>query len=371
VTTYSSTRVLVGRSLVAADVVVEAAAIVDVQAHHAVPGDRVDLGDLVLAPGLVDVQVNGAFGIDLTTEPERLWELAERLPSVGLTAFCPTIVTAVPGTIGRALEALAARPEGFVGAEPLGLHLEGPMISPSRPGAHQRHLATGLIDTSAWAFPAVRMVTLAPEVAGIGVIIDLVGRGVTVAVGHTDADFDTATAAFDAGARHATHLFSAMRPIGHRDPGVVVAALLDDRVTVAMIPDGVHAHPAVVRLVARLVGPGRLVATTDSVAAAGMPPGRHRLAGRDLYSDGHRVVLDDGTLAGSVLTPAQSVGRLAGFAHLGVAESLLAHTEVPARVVGADGRGTVAPGAVADLVALRSDGSVALALTAGAVAHRA
>lgn len=372
---YSSTSVLGADGLGPADVVVTGGRIAAMAAHGTADGDRVDVGDRILAPGLIDVQFNGALGIDLTAEPERLWELAGRLPEMGLTAFCPTIVTAEPGTVDRAIAAWSQRPSGFVGAEPIGLHLEGPMISPRRAGAHPPALIRPRVVVDGWSAPAVRIVTLAPEEidrrgTGPDLIADLVARGIVVALGHTDADFETAVAAFEAGARHTTHLFSAMRPLHHRDPGVVVAALLDDRVTIGMIPDGVHTHPAILSLVMRTVGLDRFVATTDAMAAAGMPPGSHPLGEYEVVSDGVRATLPDGTLAGSVLTPVASVRMLADLAGIDTAASLRAHTANPARLLADPDRGALRPDTRADIVVIGPDATADLTVVGGTIAHR-
>jgi N-acetylglucosamine-6-phosphate deacetylase len=364
-----STRVLVGGRFVPRDVVVVDGRIAEHAPHGSVPWAR-DLGDAFLAPGLMDVQVNGAFGHDFTTDPAAIWAVAGRLAEHGVTAFCPTIITGPDGAIPAALEALADRPAGFIGAEPLGLHLEGPMLSPRRRGAHPAaHLRE--VDVSAWSLPSVRIVTLAPEVVGPEVVATLAHRGVVVSVGHSDVDHDAAKEAFDAGAVAVTHLFNAMAPFHHRDPGLVGAALDDDRVAVTMITDGLHVHPTTVRLVHRLVGPARFVATTDSVAAAGLPPGPSVLGGSTVNSDGTSVRLADGTLAGSTVTMNESVIRLADLVGLGMTASVVAHSTAPALLLGEGARGVLEVGARADLVALAEDGSVLLTIVAGELVHEA
>jgi N-acetylglucosamine-6-phosphate deacetylase len=364
-----STRVFIGGRFVPRDVVVADGHIAEHAPHGSVPWAR-DIGDARLTPGFVDLQVNGAYGHDFTTEPTAIWTVAERLPEHGVTAFCPTVITGPDGTIAAAIDVLAARPKGFVGAEPLGLHLEGPMLAPERRGVHPaEHLRQ--VDTSAWWPPAVRIATVAPEVAGAEVIGALAERGVIVSVGHSDVAHDEGMDAFDAGARMVTHLCNAMRPLHHREPGLVGAALDDPRVTVAMITDGIHAHPTTVRLVHRLVGPDRFVATTDAVAAAGLPPGRFVLGGTAVESDGVAVRADDGTLAGSVVTMNESVVRLANLVGLGMEASVVAHSEAPARRLGEDHRGVLEVGARADLVAFGDDGSVRLTIVGGEIVHEA
>jgi len=179
------------------------------------------------------------------------------------------------------------------------------------------------------------MVTLAPELPGaLEIVAALAGRGVVVSIGHSEASHAEAAAAFDAGARFVTHLFNAMAPLDHREPGLIGAALADERVTVGLIPDGLHVHPAVVRLVWRLAGPARLAVVSDAIAALGMPPGRYELAGREVLVDADSVRLPDGTLAGSVLPLDRAVRNLAVFAGIEPDEARRAATEVPAPLLG-------------------------------------
>jgi N-acetylglucosamine-6-phosphate deacetylase len=364
-----STRALIGSELMARDVVVADGRVTEHAAHGSVPWAR-DLGDAILAPGLIDLQVNGAFGHDITADPASLWEVAARLPEHGVTAFCPTVISSSDEGIAGAIAALADRPNGFAGAEPLGLHLEGPLISPTRHGAHRLD-GLGPVDPTAWSAPSVRIVTLAPEVVPAEVVRALVEAGVVVSLGHSEADHDEAMAAFDAGAGMVTHLFNAMAPLHHREPGLAGAALEDDRVIVAMITDGAHVHPTVVRLVHRLVGRERFVAVTDAMAGAGKPPGPFALGGSIVESDGLVARLADGTLAGSVVTMNESVVRLARLAGIGLEDSLIAHSTTPARLLSEHDRGELAVGVRGDLVAIDDDGTVLLTVVAGDIVHQA
>jgi N-acetylglucosamine-6-phosphate deacetylase len=219
---------------------------------------RQDAG--VLVPGgYVDLQLNGAFGIDLVAEPERLWQLAALLPRAGVTAWLPTIVSSGPDVVRRAQAALAERPEGFVGAEPVGLHLEGPMLALA--GAHDpAQLRPFDLDD----LTGVRLVTLAPELPGADeVVARLHAAGVLVFAGHTAA---TDLSAVDG----VTHVFNAMAPFHHRSPGPAGIALADDRLAVTLIADGHHVDPAVCRLVERAAG-DRLVLVSDAVAQPTLP----------------------------------------------------------------------------------------------------
>ncbi|MEZ0240974.1 MAG: N-acetylglucosamine-6-phosphate deacetylase [Chloroflexota bacterium] len=305
---------------------------------------RFDGAGLLAAPGFIDLQINGASGHDLTTDPESLWAVGEALPRYGVTTFLPTIVSAVFEVAERARRVLlAGPPEGYAGATPLGLHVEGPFLSPERAGAHDPaalQLPDG-VDRSAvsgWS-PAtgVRMVTLAPELAGaLDLVRELAAAGVVVSAGHSSATWDEARAGFDAGIRSVTHLFNAMGPLDHRDPGLVGAALADPRVTVGLIADGIHVHPAMVELAQRVLGPDRLALVTDAIAALGMGPGRYRLGAKLITCDEDSARLEDGVLAGSVLTLDGAVRNLVAFAGCSIEDAIAAVTLVPARLLRLD-----------------------------------
>lgn len=291
---------------------------------------------------MIDLQVNGAGGFDLTDEPERLWDVGAVLARFGADAFLPTLVSPSWSTVDRARTVLlAGAPAGYAGARPLGWHVEGPFLSPKRAGAHSPDMLqapdAGVV--ADWS-PAsgVRMVTLAPEQPGaLAVVEALVANGVIASAGHSAATFDEARAGFDAGIRGVTHLFNAMSPLDHRDPGLPGAALADDRVTVWLIPDGLHVHPALVSIVRRAVGLDRLAIVTDAIAALGMGPGQHRLAGRLVECDETSARLPNGTLAGSVIGLEQGVRNLATFTGCSMEEARLAVTAVPERLLGVPG----------------------------------
>jgi N-acetylglucosamine-6-phosphate deacetylase len=291
--------------------------------------------------GLIDLQVNGAAGHDLTEEPEALWAVGEALAGYGVSGWLPTLVSPSWAIVERAQVALAGGPPaGYRGAAALGWHLEGPFLAPSRAGAHDpaslRAPDVGAVRD--WS-PAtgVRLVTLAPELPGaLEVANRLVAAGVVVSAGHSAATFDEAKSGFDAGIRAVTHLFNAMSPLDHRDPGLPGAALLDDRVTIGLIPDGLHVHPAMVRLVRAVVGGDRLAIVTDAIAALGMAPGGYRLAGRDVVYDEAEgsARLATGGLAGSVLSMDRAVRNLAEFTGCSETEARAAATTVPSRLLG-------------------------------------
>jgi N-acetylglucosamine-6-phosphate deacetylase len=337
---------------------------------------RLDATGLLVAPGFIDLQCNGAVGVDITAEPERLWEVAAALPRWGVTAWLPTVITAPSDARIRALAALrSGPPPGAVVACPLGLHLEGPFLAPERRGAHDpRYIVApswDLIDCEGWSRDAVALVTLAPELPGaLGLVRRLVDRGVVVAAGHSSATAAQAADAVDAGVSYVTHLFNAMAPLHHREPGLVGVALTDARVRAGVIADGLHVAPRVVALAARSLG-DRLNLVTDAVAALGAPPGRVRL-GRStaaLSAGDGAVRLPDGTLAGSVLSLERAVRNLVAFAGAPLAEAVRAVTSTPAAVLGLADRGVVAPGAVGDLVLLTEAGEVVATVIGGRIAH--
>jgi N-acetylglucosamine-6-phosphate deacetylase len=292
--------------------------------------------------GLIELQINGAGGHDLTSDPESVWAVGAVLSRFGIEAFLPTLVSASMAVVDRARAAWAAgAPEGYSGATPLGWHVEGPFISPKRAGAHdpatlQAPDARVVADWTPGS--GIRMVTLAPELPGaLEVVEALIANGVVVSAGHSNATFEQAAAGFDAGIRFITHLFNAMAPLDHREPGLAGAALADDRVTIGIIPDGLHVHPSMVATVLRTVGSDRLAVVSDAIAALGMPPGTYRLADRDVACDGISARLPGGGLAGSVISLDQAVRNLATFAGIPIEDAKRAATTVPARLLGMDG----------------------------------
>jgi N-acetylglucosamine-6-phosphate deacetylase len=324
-----------------------------------------------VAPGLIDLQVNGGFGVDLASEPERIGELAARLPATGVTGFLPTLVSANADAGERWAAGVAAAARG---ARVLGIHLEGPFLSPERPGAHDVAIIRAADDACferMLALPRLRLVTLAPERPGaLDRIRRLVARGVAVSLGHTAADLDEMRAGIDAGAGLVTHLYNAMTGFSHRAPGALGAALLDPRVALGLIADGVHAHPAAVELAVRAAGADRIALVTDAMAGAGMGPGRAALAGREVVIDAVSARLADGTLAGSILTLDQAVRNAAAWSGLGAEAALRMASEVPARALGL-AAGLIAPGAPADLVLLDEELRVEATFIAGEAVYEA
>jgi N-acetylglucosamine-6-phosphate deacetylase len=306
----------------------------------------------IAVPGFVDVQVNGFSGVDfLETDVDGYRQAGEALLETGVTSFLPTLITAPEEDL---LAALAEVPSAPVGPRILGVHLEGPFLAGRRLGTHRadgrRNPDASLLERLLAAGP-VRMMTLAPELPGaLELIDDLVARGVTVSCGHSDATADQATAAFDRGARMVTHLFNAMRPFNHREPGIVGAALVRDDVFVQIILDGIHLAPATAALVWRAAA-GRVVLVTDAVAAASGNGGAYSLGSVALLVQDGAVRAREGMLAGSLLTMIQAVRNLHA---LGVSleDALSAASAVPARALGLPDVGRLDVGLPADIVVL-------------------
>ena len=323
------------------------------------------LPDGILLPGFVDLQVNGYFGEEFRVADAGGWaRVVTRLLQTGVTALLPTFVTAPPGALGAALRAasalIPALPAGA--ARVLGVHAEGPFLSPARKGAHHEAWITdptpAAVDELLAAGQGVlRLVTLAPERDGALAAIDrLTAAGVLVSVGHSDATARQVAAAADHGARMVTHLFNAQRPLHHREPGVVGQALTDQRLTSGLIADLRHVSPQVCVMAFR-AAPGRICAVTDAAACAGMPPGRYLLGGEPIElpaGAGQPPVRDDGTLAGSALRMDVGVANLVT-AGIGLAEAVAAASRVPADLIGRPDLGRIGPGAAADLAWLGDD----------------
>jgi N-acetylglucosamine-6-phosphate deacetylase len=342
-----------------------------------------DVAGLLVAPGLVDAQVNGAGGVDLAREPERVAEVAATLTRSGVTAFVPTVISSPAGTVERVAAAVAVlEPPGRPGApglcaRALGVHAEGPFLAPARRGAHPRqHLrAPDPEAVATWTPQAgVLVVTLAPELPGaLDVVRALVERGVQVWIGHTEATYAQTVAAMAAGARAVTHLGNAMPRFDHREPGPVGAALGDGRLVAGIIVDGHHVHPAMVRTAWRALGPGRFMLVSDTTAALGLPPGRTVLGDQDVVLDGATVRLADApdTLAGSAVGLDHCVRTLVALTGCPPADALVAATRTPADLLGRPDLGRLDVGAAADVALWDADLHLLGVIVGGVVAFRA
>ncbi len=341
------------------DVAVEDGRIADVGLPPAASGSTA-------VAGYVDLQVNGFAGVDFTTADVAGYRsAATAMAATGVTSFQPTFVTLSWSAYDEAIEVAEQAADSV--AAIVGVHLEGPFVSPARPGAHDpahlrsptRHRVEAIADHD-----FVTWVTLAPELdGGLEAVATLVAAGKRVAIGHSDATADEARRAFDRGATAVTHVFNAQSPLHHRAPGIPGAALGDDRVAVTMIVDGHHLDGDVVRLVFRAAA-GRVALITDAIAAAGTAEGVTTLGGRTVIVAGGRAQLGDGTLAGSVVTMDQAV-RNAIDLGVPLEIALQAATAAPAMACGMPDRADVAPGTIADVVVLDADLGVVRTLQEG------
>jgi len=337
----------------------------------------VDFGDAVIAPGFFDIHIHGGAGLDvMLASPSDLPRLGRFLATHGVTGYFPTTVAAPLDSTCVALERLADAIEATladssVQARALGIHLEGPFLSHKRRGVHPPEnlvAPTIAVFDRLWqaARGYVRVLTIAPEIPGaMEVIAEAARRKVCVSIGHSDAEMPVAQDAIKAGARHATHTFNAMRPLDHREPGIIGEVLTNDQITADMIVDGIHVAPAVVKLFLEAKGPERAVLITDAISATGMPDGRYKLGPIEVdVKDGKCT--SGGSLAGSVLTMDRAVRNVTMFSHWHLRDAVQAATLNPARAVGmANHYGVLAAGASADFTVLSSSGEVMKTIVGG------
>jgi N-acetylglucosamine-6-phosphate deacetylase len=339
---------------------------------------RVDLTGRLVVPGFIDVHVHGVAGHDVLDGEEAVSEVAARLPQYGVTAFCPTSIACRPAALRTMLRGVERRRGGegtSSGARVLPAHLESNFINPDYKGAQpldclrrpaarapsaavastgEEFAAVEILDTIAAHRASVGIITLAPEIdGGLELARDLATAGHIVSLGHTGATYDEARAAIAAGATQATHLFNRMAPLLHRSPGVAGAVLQSDQVVAELICDGFHVHPALMQVAIRAKGLDGVMAITDGTAGSGLPVGtRTTLGGRTLVVTARSAELEDGTLAGSVLTMDGAFRTLVRDVGLNLVEAARLCATSPARQLGLSDTGRIALGATADLAVL-------------------
>jgi N-acetylglucosamine-6-phosphate deacetylase len=338
----------------------------------------IDFGDVTIAPGYFDIHIHGGAGIDLMrAEASDISRFGKFLTRHGVTGYFPTTVAAPLDTTCATLDRLAkvieaAQSNGeSTQAQPLGIHLEGPFLSHKRRGVHPpAYLVEPTVEIFDRLWQAargrIRMMTIAPEIPGaMQVISEAARRGVCVSMGHSDAEMPIAQDAVTAGARHATHTFNAMRPLDHRDPGIIAEVLSDDRITADLIADGIHVSPAVVKIFLQSKGPERAVLITDAMSATGMPEGRYQLGPIEVeVKDGKATA--NGSLAGSVLTMDRAVRNVTQFSNWTLRDAVRAATLNATRAVGMSADfGALAVGAHADFIVLNSSGEVMKTVVGG------
>ena len=327
----------------------------------------VDLAGHTIVPGFVDVHLHGIEGTDVLDDADAVANVAARLPKYGVTGFCPTSVACTPERLQIFLDAVARAHTSLAprSARVLAAHLESNFLNPDWNGAQPRTClrlpydpAAGfsgedILRVIAARRSSVGIVTLAPELpGGIELVRDLVRHGHRVSLGHTGATYEEAIAAIEAGARHATHLYNRMSSITSRSPGVVGAVLESNAVTAEIICDGHHVHPSLVSTAIRVKSPSRMIAITDGTAVAGLPRGsRARLGEQTIIAGDRTALLEDGTLAGSILTMDGAFRQLREWGWT-LPEVARMCATTPAEALGLSKTGSIAPGHVADLVVL-------------------
>jgi N-acetylglucosamine-6-phosphate deacetylase len=329
--------------------------------------------DGVIAPGCIDMQLNGAYGHDFTVEPSSIAAVAAHLPQTGVTGFLPTCVTSPIESYAEWLSvAAASRPEAGA-AHVFGIHLEGVYFSHHKMGAHNpswmRPIDVDEVLHHYACHPVVRVVTIAPELEGaLDAIRALKARGIIVSAGHSNATYEEARSGLQAGISWGTHIFNAMRDLRHREPGIAAAMLLAD-VPVGLIADGVHVHPAIVELVWRVKGPRRVTLVTDAMTAMGMPPGEYALGRFSVTVDDRSARLSNGTLAGSIITMDGAIRFLMQETGCSLADALTMASRTPAELLGLARKGRIAVGCDADLVVLDPTVHVQATFIGGKLAH--
>ena len=332
---------------------------------------RIDLGGRMLLPGFIDVQVNGGGGALFNDSPavETIATIAAAHRRFGTTGLLPTLISDDLSVVEAAIAATDAAIEAGVPGV-LGIHIEGPFLSPTRHGIHLtsklRPLEDDFVDLLASARRGRTVVTLAPERATPGQIARLRQAGVIVSAGHSDADYATVRGAIDAGLTGFTHLFNAMSQLANRAPGMVGAALEDDATYAGVIVDGLHLHPATLRVAIRAKGADHLMLVTDAMPSVGSDAGEFMLQGRRITRDGDMLKSDDGVLAGSTLTMAAAVANMIEQGRVTLRQAAAMASATPARFLGlADRTGAIVAGLRADLVALDDDFTVTESWIAG------
>jgi N-acetylglucosamine-6-phosphate deacetylase len=361
-------------SLVIAGDKIEALAAGSVSAK---PGDVViDAAGGWVVPGFIDVHVHGALGFDtMDATPEAICRMGAFFAQHGVTSYLPTTMTAAPAAIIAAINNVAGCPPPMDGAHHLGLHLEGPYLNLDYRGAqHPDHFrAPDVGEYAAWfESGAIRLVTAAPELPGAAEFVAAgTAQSAEFAIGHSGASYEQIIQAANWGMRQATHTFNGMLGLHHRNPGTLGGVLVDDRIYCQVIADGVHVHPAMVKLLIQAKGTGRTLLITDSMRATGLDDGEYDLGGQLVTVQDKVARIASGNLAGSTLTLDAALRNVMAFAGLSLREALPMATSVPAEALRLAGRkGALIPGADADVVLLDRELTVTTTLVGGRVAYQ-
>lgn len=321
----------------------------------------IDASGLYVIPGLVDIHIHGAMGCDFSDgSAEGLLKIAKYLRSCGVTAFCPTSMTLPENQLLTAFASTREIPDDNSHAFIAGIHMEGPFLSPEKKGAQKAsYLRAPDIDMFRRLSQAcdnkIRIITIAPELSGADAFIREFHSQLTISLGHSTASYEIAQNAFAAGASHVTHLFNAMPPLHHRNPGIIGAATDCPHAMAEIICDGIHIHPSVIRNTFRMFSEDRMILISDAMRATGMDDGTYELGGQPVTKKGRLATLKDGTIAGSATNLFDCMKNAVNFG-IPLAVAVKAATYNPAKSIGLEHTiGTLAPGARADVLLLDSD----------------
>lgn len=315
----------------------------------------IDAEGLYVIPGLIDIHVHGALGYEFDDgNANDNAEIATYYKAQGVTSLCPSTSSRSVEQLGTALESIMKIPNDLAHSRVIGIHMEGPFISAKKKGAM---LEEHIIEPSKEIFQQlndscggnVRLITIAPEIPGAKEFIDQLHDSVTISLGHTEADYELADGAYKAGASQATHLFNAMPPIHHREPGVIGAAADNPHVMVQLICDGLHVHPSVVRMVYHLFGNDRVILISDAVAATGLEDGVHEVLNQTTIKVGGSITLPDGTLAGSATNLYECMKKAVSFG-IPLETAVKWATYNPAKSIGVHNVGSLEVGKEADVL---------------------
>lgn len=361
-------------NLIKADIAVENGAVSAIGQGLSASGETLDLEGCVVAPGFVDIHIHGCAGFDTCDSTRQaVSEIAKQLALKGVTSFCPTTMTVASKDIESALlnikSCMENPPEG---AKILGVNMEGPYISVKRKGGQKADFVRSCdfgefkryFDLSGGI---IKIVDIAPECDGADEFIESASKLCRVSIAHTEADYETARAAFKKGVTQVTHLFNAMPGFSHREPGTVGAVFDDERVMAELICDGFHVHPAALRLAFRVLGEDRAIIVSDSMRAAGLPDGTYDLGGQAVGVKNGQARLADGTIAGSTTNIYEEVRNLVSFG-VPLRQVIKAATINPAKAIGEDDKiGSIEVGKAADLIVLDRELNLKLVVIQGKI----
>lgn len=333
----------------------------------------IDAKNTFLSAGFIDIHIHGSSGADTMDEGEAaLGIMKSKLPSTGVTAFLPTTMTMEPSKIKAALERIRQVSKKGDGAQVLGCNVEGPFINPKNKGAHDGNFITAFDYAKIEPYiDIIKLITIAPELPGSEAFIKKCqAAGIVVSLGHSSAEYEEAMSAIQYGSSHITHIFNAMPPIHHRQPGLIGAAF-DSDITCELIADNIHVHPVMQRLLLKVKGTEKIILITDAMRAGLLGEGKYDLGGQTVFVKDNEARLSDGVIAGSVLTLNKAVYNFMNNTGLSLDKAVQLVTINPARLLGLEkSKGSIAAGKDADIVLFDQDIQVKAAFVGGKLTYR-